>query len=198
MNEYDQLVAFIKELDRLKDTTRTAWTKEGRQESVAEHSWRLAMFAMVLVDYFPGVDRDRVVRMSLVHDLGEAYEGDISAKIGVSKEDKLKREEAALRKLFAPLPESIRSGFLALWREYNDGKSQEAKIVKALDKIETIIQHNQGDNPSDFDYEFNLQYGKEYMFSEPVIQSIREIIDGETRRKVKDNKPALEGRRKDK
>lgn len=94
--EINSIITFVKEIERLKDTTRTAWTKEGRQESVAEHSWRLALFAVVLKDYFPEVNYNRVILMCLIHDLGETYEGDISAKIEVDQENKLKREEKAL------------------------------------------------------------------------------------------------------
>lgn len=144
----------------------------------------MAVFAMALEDHFPDMDFNRVVRMCLIHDLGEAYDGDVSATIETNHEDKLKREEEALRKLLSPLPESIGSKLLALWREYNNGDTEEAKFAKALDKMETIIQHNQGDNPPGFDYAFNLEYGKEYTLHHPVIRSIREIIDRETSDKV--------------
>lgn len=180
-SEYSNIIAFMKELERLKDITRTAWTKEGRRESVAEHSWRLAMFALVLETHFEGIDSNRVLRMCLIHDLGEAYEGDVSATVQVNPEEKLKTEEKAVLTLLAPLPEAMQSKFLALWWEYNRGETKEAKIAKALDKMETILQHNQGRNPSDFDYAFNLEYGKEYSSHDLVIKSIREILDSETR-----------------
>lgn len=187
IHEYRNLIAFVKELENLKDMTRTAWTKEGRRESVAEHSWRLTVFAMALENDFPDIDFNKVLRLCLVHDLGEAYEGDVSAIIAVDPEDKLKKEEAALFRLTAPLPESVQNTFRNLWREYTSGATNEAKLVKALDKMETIIQHNQGSNPLDFDYEFNLKYGKEYSLYHPVITAIREIIDRETESKLKRN-----------
>lgn len=183
--EYINIITFVKELERLKDATRTAWTKEGRQESVAEHSWRLALFAMALEDYFPELNSGRLLRMCLIHDLGEAYEGDVSATIEVNQEDKLIREEKALQKLLESLSEDLKTSLLALWREYNEGETKEARLAKAIDKIETIIQHNQGDNPPDFNYVFNLKYGREYALYHPVIKSIREIIDAETQSKVK-------------
>lgn len=185
MNKYQGMLRLVKELERLKNNTRTAWTSEGRTESVAEHSWRLAMFALVLEDDFPDVDVNRVIRLGLVHDLGEAYEGDISAKIPIDPVEKLKKEEDALSKLLAPLPENERQKILALCREYNLGESPEAKLAKALDKMETIIQHNQGNNPGDFDYEFNLQYGQAYTNYHPAIHRIREMIDEETRNRIR-------------
>jgi putative hydrolases of HD superfamily len=184
MSEYDNIIIFMQEIERLKDITRTAWTSGGRRESVAEHSWRLSMFVLAIADYFPEIDLNRAIRMCLVHDLGEAYEGDISAKIESDPADKLKREETALERLLASLPESTRQNILTLCREYNRGESEEAKLAKALDKMETIIQHNQGDNPDDFDYGFNLQYGEKYTHYHPVIRAIRDLIDQETLHRI--------------
>jgi putative hydrolases of HD superfamily len=187
METYENIIYFVKELGRLKDMTRTAWTKEGRQESVAEHSWRLTMLAYVLEDSFPDLDFNKVLRMCLIHDMGEAYEGDISATIAVNQEDKLRTEEKALRQLVEPLPEGIQNKFLNLWAEYNQCETKEAKLVKAIDKIETIIQHNQGANPPDFDYGFNLEYGKQYALFHPIIKEIRKLVDTETQKHVKTN-----------
>lgn len=78
MKEY---LNFIKEVEGLKSTLRTAWTVSGRQESTAEHSWRLALGAAVLCHEFPELDREKVMLMCLVHDLGELYSGDVSAAL---------------------------------------------------------------------------------------------------------------------
>jgi putative hydrolase of HD superfamily len=180
INEYNNIITFIQEIERLKDITRTAWTKKGKRESVAEHSWRLAVFALVLDKHFSDLDMNRVIMMCLIHDLGEAYEGDVSAKLKVDQEKKLRKEEKALQNLLAPLPEITRNKLLELWWEYNNGETKEAKLKKAIDKMETIIQHNQGNNPSDFDYRFNLEYGKKYSTHDPVIKALRDIIDTET------------------
>lgn len=181
------ILSFVKELERLKDITRTAWTKEGRRESVAEHSWRLAVFVLALEKDFPDVDCSKAIRMCLIHDLGEAYEGDVSAKEQVDQKKKLASEKKALQTLLLPLSEAVRDEFINLWQEYNQGKTKEAKLVKAVDKMETIIQHNQGRNPSDFDYVFNLDYGKEYTRDNGVLKSMREILDQETKEKISQN-----------
>jgi putative hydrolase of HD superfamily len=73
-----------------------------------------------------------------------------------------------------------RDEILALWDEYEAAQSAEARLAKALDKLETIMQHNQGQNPADFDYRFNLEYGKRYTTGDPLIESIREVLDRET------------------
>ncbi|MCM3764957.1 HD domain-containing protein [Neobacillus niacini] len=184
MEDIRNIITFIKELERLKINTRTAWTSTGRRESIAEHSWRLSLFTIVLEEFFPEIDFNKVLRMDLIHDLGEAYEGDFSANLAVQPQEKRKREEEAIERLIAPLSVKMQQQFQALWQEYNQAETKEAKLVKALDKIETIIQHNQGENPSDFDYEFNLEYGKKYSDFDPIIRAIRELVDRETLGKI--------------
>lgn len=152
---------------------------------MAEHSWRLAVFVLALEKEFPDVDCNKAIRMCLIHDLGEAYEGDVSAKVKVDQQKKLETEKKALQALLSPLPEAVREEFFDLWREYNEGKTKEARLVKAVDKMETILQHNQGRNPSDFDYAFNLEYGKEYVRDDAVLQSIRTILDQETKERIR-------------
>ena len=78
------------------------------------------------------------------------------------------------------LPPNRSTSLIALWEEYNEGETKESKLVKALDKIETIIQHNQGNNPADFDYAFNLTYGKAYCEFDDTIKALREIVDHDT------------------
>ncbi len=82
--------------------------------------------------------------------------------------------------LITPLPDGPRTEILALWDEYEANLTPEAKLAKALDKLETILQHNQGDNPADFDYRFNLGYGQQYTQDDPRIVAIRQILDAET------------------
>ena len=177
-----QIISFVQGLERLKSETRHAWTSTGRQESIAEHSWRLAMFALALEPEFPTVDMGRVVRILLVHDLGEAIDGDVSAKEETaSPEEKLRREEAALLELVRPLEQPARGEILELWEEYNRAASDEAKVAKALDKLETILQHNQGKNPREFDYEFNLEYGSGLADFAPMLSEIRAELDTKTR-----------------
>lgn len=184
MEKILQYLKFIQETEQLKSTLRTAWTAEGRQESTAEHSWRLAMLAAVLAEEVPKLDMIRVLKMCLVHDLGEAYEGDVSAALQLDDDARHKREEEAVRKIFAMLPEQQEQELMELWLEYSGNTSPEAAFVKALDKAETIIQHNQGKNPPDFDYEFNLEYGADYFKEDPLLQELRKCIDGDTRANI--------------
>ena len=185
MNNIDQVIRFIKEIENLKSVTRTAWTKTGRRESTAEHSWRLAMLLMVLREDFKDLDIDKAIRMSLVHDLGELYDGDISAKLQNDNDNKADMEEKAMRRMLTILPENLAENIYDLWKEYNECSTKEAKLVKAMDKLETIVQHNQGENPEDFDYEFNLQYGKQYFMDNEILEYMRYIIDEDTKESVK-------------
>lgn len=178
--EQRNLLLFIKELERLKDQHRTAWTGAAKRESIAEHSWRLGMFALVLEDYFPELDCNKVLRMCLIHDLGECYDGDISATIPVDKAEKERKEEEAITTLSMPLAARTRQKLLDLWHEYNAAETKEARLAKALDKMETILQHNQGKNPDGFDYMFNFTYGQKAAQHDPLLAALRELIDRET------------------
>ena len=185
MNNIDKVIRFIKEIENFKSVTRTAWTKTGRRESTAEHSWRLAMLLMVLREDFKDLDIDKAIKMSLVHDLGELYDGDISAKLQNDNDNKAEMEEKAMRRMLTILPENLAENIYDLWKEYNECSTKEAKLVKAMDKLETIVQHNQGNNPEDFDYEFNLQYGKQYFMDNEILEYMRYIIDEDTKESVK-------------
>ena len=89
-------------------------------------------------------------------------------------------EARAVERVLSLLPPGPREELQSLWREYNENKSAEARLVKALDKAETILQHNQGKNPPDFDYAFNLRYGKPYFETSPLLRTLRALLDQET------------------
>lgn len=179
-SEMQGLLAFLRHAERLKTVTRTAWTSEGKQESTAEHTWRLALFALSLRPWFPELDFGRVLAMAIVHDLGEAIHGDISAVLQAGAPSKLEQEREDLLTLLQPAPDAVRGSIVALWEEYNAAATPEAKFVKAVDKLETILQHNQGANPPDFDYAFNLPYGQAYTAAPELIARLRALLDADT------------------
>lgn len=179
-SEITEILLFLRSTERLKNTIRSSCTSTGRPESVAEHTWRVCLMAMVLEKGFPEVDMSRVIKICLIHDLGEAINGDIPAPEQTGSSGKSEAERVDLLQLLKPLPDVIRNDILELWDEYEQASTPEAKTAKALDKLETIIQHNQGNNPPDFDYTFNLEYGREYISDHPVISSIRKVLDKET------------------
>jgi putative hydrolases of HD superfamily len=114
--------------------------------------------------------------------LGEAINGDVPAILQDANAPKSDQERRDLLQLTQTLPDAVRAEFLALWEEYEYATTHEARVVKALDKIETIIQHNQGANPPGFDYAFNLGYGRKFVNVHPVVTQLRAIVDEDTQR----------------
>lgn len=182
MEKTERYLRFIREAERLKQVLRTAHTSTGRHESTAEHSWRLALLAAVLTPERPRLDLSRVLTMCLVHDLGEAYDGDIPAVAQTDPGTKAASERAAVDRLTSLLPERGGAAIRAIWEEYEACETPEARWVKALDKAETIIQHNQGLNPPDFDYAFNRTYGSEYFRGDELLEALRRLLDEQTER----------------
>ncbi len=179
-SELDGILTFLRSAERLKDTLRSARTSSGRPESVAEHTWRLCLMAVLLRHEFPEVDFSKLIRICVVHDLGEAVAGDIPAIHQDAAAPKAAQERLDLLDILAPLPGGLREELVALWDEYESATSAEARLAKALDKLETIMQHNQGLNPENFDYRFNLGYGQQYTAGHPLIVAFRAALDRET------------------
>lgn len=187
------ILDFLRAAERLKTTVRSAHTSAGRLESVAEHTWRLSLMALVLAPEFPDVDFARLVKICIVHDLGEAVGGDVpapeqarrvAAGEATGKGDAERRD---LLTLLTPLPDPLRGEIVELWDEYERAASPEARLAKALDKLETILQHTQGRNPPGFDYRFNLGYGRAHTTSDPLIAAVREMLDAETERRARES-----------
>jgi putative hydrolase of HD superfamily len=178
----EQLIEFLGILEKLKCNTRHNWTTNGRQESVAEHSWRLAVLAMLMEDDFPEFDMNRVIRMCLIHDWGEALTGDIPAFIKTGADEV--EEAGAIKTLLEKLPETLASGFSAMFEEMLDLTSEEAILVKALDKTETLIQHNEAGTGTwlPLEYDLNLTYGNEVCGHFEKTQQLRDKVREHTLR----------------
>lgn len=186
------VLEFLRASERLKVTHRSAHTSEGQLESVAEHTWRLCLMALVLAPEFPAVDFAKLVKICLVHDLGEAVGGDVpapeqtrrkAAGLATGKGDQERRD---LLTLLEPLPPRLKAEIAGLWEEYEAARSPEARLAKALDKLETIMQHAQGKNPPAFDYRFNLSYGRAHTEEPPLIAAVRAILDADTERRAQE------------
>jgi len=185
-SELSGILDFLRATEALKTAARSGWTSAGQQESVAEHTWRLCLMALVFHSAFPNVDFARLIRICIIHDLGEAVSGDVpapeQARRGGSKAADERRD---LVQLLESLPVQLRDEITSLWDEYEAAQSPEAKLAKALDKLETILQHTQGRNPAEFDYRFNLTYGREYTADHPVLAAVRALLDEETERRAR-------------
>ena len=179
---------FLRSAEKLKDVLRSGYTSGGRPESTAEHTWRLCLMALALHPSFPDVDFTRLIKICIVHDLGEAIGGDVPAPEQARRTvGKAADERRDLLQLLAPLPDDLRAEITGLWDEYEAARSPEAKLAKALDKLETILQHTQGRNPSDFDYRFNLTYGREYTADHPVLAAVRALLDEATEQRARES-----------
>lgn len=170
--------------ERLKDETRHCYTSGGRRESVAEHSWRITLMAYFLRDEFPEADMDKVIRMCLIHDLGECFTGDIPTFAKTQQDED--REESLLLAWVASLPEPYRTEMRALYAEMAARETPEAKIYKALDNLEAVIQHNESDIGTweEHEYGLNLTYGDDKVAFSPYLQSLREAIREDTKKKI--------------
>ena len=173
---------------RLKTTMRHCMTEDRRQESVADHSWRLALMAMLLTgeEAFRELDMDRVVRMCLVHDLGEAFTGDVPT-FQKSAADAREEEDCFLRWI-ADFPEPQKAEWTSLLAEMEAQKTGEARLYKALDKLEALISHNESDLSTwlPLEYELQFTYGQENMKLSPWLVQLRQEIDEWSRRKIRE------------
>ncbi len=182
--EPGKLLDILSVAEKLKCNTRHSYTSSGRKESVAEHSWRLALMALLLRDEFPEADMDHVLRMCLIHDLGEAFTGDIPAF--EKSEGAGQREEELLEAWVGSFPAPQGPELLALLREMDALETPEARIYKALDNLEAVIQHDEADIATWLPLEYGLQltYGAERVKAAPYLQRLKAEIDRRTRRKI--------------
>lgn len=170
--------------ERLKDTPRHCTTTNGRPESVAEHSWRVSLMASLLRREFPDLDMDKVVNMCLIHDLGECFTGDIPAFVKTDADRKT--EDALLDQWVKSLPEELSSDISALYKEMEAQETAEAKLYKALDKLEALIQHNESplSTWSENEYELNKTYAFETVSFSKWLTALREEILKDTIEKI--------------
>lgn len=146
MESIEKVLNFIVEIEKLKDVDRkTRPVGLERYENSAEHSWHVCITALMLKEYAnEAVDIDRVIKMLLIHDLGEIDAGDTIIYASETPELKAKEEEG-LQRIFDLLPEGQADQYLSLWREFEEGDSDDAKFAKAIDRVPPLL-HNLHDN----------------------------------------------------
>ncbi|MBQ2276514.1 MAG: HD domain-containing protein [Lachnospiraceae bacterium] len=141
MERLKKQMEFILELDKLKKIQRQTYLRdESRQENDAEHSWHLALMAILLSEYAnEPVDTLKVIEMVLIHDAVEIDAGDTYAYDEKGNESKREREEKAANRIFSILPKEQGERFMKLWLEFEEGTSSEARFANVLDKIQPMM-----------------------------------------------------------
>lgn len=178
------LLDFMSLAEKLKCNTRHSWTSDGRHESVAEHTCRLCIFAWLVKEEFPQLSMDHVMKLCLFHDLGEAVTGDVPCF--EKKDCHREAEDEGIKKAASMLPEKYEKELLEMFRELDENKTEEAKLVHALDKMEAVIQHNEApiDTWIPLEYDLQLQYGQEQAKAFPYLAELRRAVEEDTRRKI--------------
>lgn len=177
-------IDFLYIIEKLKCNTRHSWTSSGRQESVAEHSWRLSVMAMLCADEYPEIDINKVIKMCLVHDFGEAVTGDIPAFEKTEKDEAEK--EKAVQSILSMLPDGYKNELSELFAEMWELKTDEAKLFKALDNLEAVLSHNEADISTWLprEYEENLTYGTQNCEWSQWTKRLREELKKDSQRKI--------------
>ena len=181
-----ELVDFLGIIGQLKRNTRHVWGENGRQESVAEHSWRLAVMALLVSGEFEELDINKVVKMCLIHDFGEAITGDIPS-FYKTKQDR-EKEDLAVSGLLQKLPDDLANEFTELFTEMAKLESPEAKLFKALDRLEAIISHNESPLSTwlELEYTENITYGDENVVHSEYLTKLKQLLKEDTIQKIEE------------
>ncbi|MBB5213764.1 HD domain-containing protein [Parapusillimonas granuli] len=137
----EKQLAFLREIDRLKTVVRqSSLLDKSRKENSAEHSWHLAMYALILSEYACGpINKNRVIQMLLLHDIVEIDVGDFPIHSESSNESQTEQESRAAERLFGLLPQQQGNELLGLWQEFERAETDDAKFAKALDRFQPLL-----------------------------------------------------------
>lgn len=180
------VIRFLRIVGTLKSTKRAGWVLCGvpHPESVADHMYRMAIISLVVSDQ----DRSaRVAKMALVHDLAEAIVGDITPHDGVSHEDKQAQERRALLEIVSTIDEHVATEFMLLWEEYEAGCTDDARLVKDIDKFEMILQADEYEAASDIDLQQFFESTKNDFKTPQVIALVDELRAQRLQRRSQSN-----------
>lgn len=163
-------IEFIKEIDKLKYIQRkTRLFNSDRNENDAEHSWHLAMMTIVLAQHSDKpIDILKVLKMVLIHDIVEIDAGDTFLYDTQKNHTNTDEELLAAKRIFGLLPEAQAAAFIAIWQEFEDGITDEAKFAKSMDRLEPLLQNtsNNGGTWKEFDVPYQKVYDKKKAIKE--------------------------------
>lgn len=178
-----QILSFYRMAEKLKTTMRHSWLSDGkRQESVAEHSWMMALLALTILPHISQkMDQNKILKMIIIHDLAEAVTEDMPVWDGVlEKQEKFKREKAAITTLLKSLDAETSADLLSVWQEYEERKTLEAQFVKVIDTLDVIAQHNVSPtetwDDNDFLWQLSPLQNKFFDF-DVVLRRVKDALD---------------------
>lgn len=183
-----KLLEILSVAEKLKDATRHCYTSGGRRESVAEHSWRITLMAYLVSDEFPEANLEKLMKMCLIHDLGEAFTGDIPT---FEKTDADEETEAqCLGEWVRQLPQPFAEEMQELYQEMEERRILEARIYKALDNLEALIQHNESDISTWIPLEYDLQmtYGNDKVQFSEYLTRLRDEVRNDSKKKIAESR----------
>lgn len=193
MATIDQLSAVLDVLklaERLKFELRHSYTSSGRQESVAEHTWRMSLMAVLMEPYLEEkVDMGKLLKMIIIHDLIEAEAGDMSV-LDVIRDPSLKlvkqqREIQAIENLRLSLGGLLGQEIYELWFEFEEKKTYLAKVANAFDKLEVQLQHNEADISTWEPIEYDLSYLMDrHVGFDTNLQMLKDLIEDQADKKM--------------
>ncbi len=182
-----QIASILKVLtlaERLKFELRHSYTSSGRQESVAEHTWRMSLMAVLIEPLLKHpVDTARLLKMIILHDLVEAEASDISAldvlRDPTIKLQKMEKEKQAIENLRSTLAATNGDEIYDLFYEFEEKETYEAKVANALDKLEVQLQHNHADFSTweEIEYDMSFMMDKHVLFDETLFELKKQIED---------------------
>lgn len=186
--DINEFLNFVHIAENLKQVTRHSWTSNGTHEDVAAHSWRMALMAMMLSDEYQSLDMNRVIKMCIVHDLGEAITADIPAFEKTLEDEKTEME--AQNQLVKSVSGAFQQELKELFCEMNEMATKEAKLYKCLDKLEALIQHNEAslDTWLELERDLQLTYGLEECAAFDYTKKLRERVRQDSIDKMKEEK----------
>ena len=190
MTALSEIYAFIHSAEKLKNELRHSFTSACRQESVAEHTWRMSLMAILLVSKLDKkVNFEKLMKMIVIHDIVEIEAGDTPVPFMLGndllKRQKEVREKNAIETIRRQLGNELGEEFYHLWYEFEAQETYEAKVAYALDKLEVQIQHNEADITTWIPAEYELIYSRRaYTEFDPVMDQLRAIIEQEAEEKL--------------
>lgn len=191
--EFEKIIEFLHFARKLKHELRHSWGADGRRESVAEHSWRIALMAMMLAPHLnKKIDLEKTLKMLIIHDIIEAESGDVPAQdyqySKTATKDKETKEKAAIEHIRKQLNSKTGDKIYALWNEFEERKTDEAKFAVAMDKMEIRLQHVEDpvDTWSDQERPRALFAADKYCDFDKAVKEFNELIKSKAKGKLED------------